>query len=386
MKHDILIADDDEQLCDVLNLMFGREFNITTVNTGTAVLDAIRTKTFHFIILDIHLPEKSGIDICHQVSKLGLVNVSQIVILSADTNNKLVREAYELGVGDYICKPFNVTTFKERMLRFSQDIKKIRELESKDNDIKGMAETAMMQAASYGSGLELIARLNLCTTPEALGKELMKHMLNQGFHTAVQLRAWGEVYSYDVDVSECSDIELQIFDLLKSHGRIYHFGKRTIFNDEHISILVKNMPMSGTRSYDAILDLVAKLVPALNKRFVSLMEHKALLDVKTSLSEAMDIIEENVSTMDKDRREMMEAIENKVSLGFHQLHLDEEQERYFMEIIDQEIRHRDKNESIERIQGVIKDCMLALQAIDQAKQIGGDYSLPDEDNPDIELF
>ena len=257
-------------------------------------------------------------------------------------------------------------------------------LQNNNSDIKTMAETAMMQAASYGSGLELIARLSMATTPEALATELIRHLANQGFFAAVQLRSSGEVYSVGADGVQCSGVELQIFDLLKSHGRIYQFGKRTIFNDEHISILVKNMPQSGSATYDTTLDSIAKLVPALNKRFVSLVEHRALLDVKTWLSDAIDLIEENVCQVEKEHKQMMDAIETKVSMGFHKLHLDEEQERYFMNIIDEEIRHRQKNQSIVQTRKVISDCVSALRAVDHAKQL--ESHAMGEDNPDIELF
>ena len=71
----------------------------------------------------LHLPGKSGIDICREINEMEVKDRPHIVILSADTNDAIVKEAYELGVGDYICKPFNVTAFQERMLRFSRDIR-----------------------------------------------------------------------------------------------------------------------------------------------------------------------------------------------------------------------------------------------------------------------
>lgn len=384
MKHDILIADDDEHLREVLDLMFQDSFNIHFAETGQETIDAIQKHHFHFVILDIHLPGKSGIQICREISKLEIAKQPQIVILSADSNEKLVREAYELGVGDYICKPFNVTAFKERMLRFSRDIDKIKELENKDGDIKGMAETAMLQAASYGGGLELISRLNNCRTPKSLAKEIMSHLYHQGFHTAIQLRSHSKLFSFDVDVSDCSDIELQIFDLLKTHGRIYHFGKRSIFNDEHVSILVKNMPLAGTRSYDALLDLAAKLVPAVNARFISLCEHHALLETKAALGHAVALVAENVAKMEKEKREMMQAIESKVAMSFHKLHMDEEQEQYFVELIENEIRRCETTDYLDDIQSSIAECMKFLEDVDEGNHHDND---DDSDiNPDIELF
>ncbi len=385
MKHDILIADDDEHLREVLDLMFRDSFNIHFAETGQETIDAIEQNIYQFIILDIHLPGKSGIEICREIAKLEIARQPQIVILSADSNEKLVREAYDLGVGDYICKPFNVTAFKERMLRFSRDVDKIRELENKDSDIKGIAETVMMQSASYGSGLELIARLNKCHSPKTLSNELLMHLLNQGFHAAVQLRSNTKQYNYDVDVNECSDIELQIFDLLKNHGRIYHFGKRSIFNDEHASILIKNMPLSGTRSYDTLLDLLAKMVPAIDARFIAICEHQVLLETKQALNRAMTTISENVQKLERDKREMMEAIESKVAMSFHKLQLDEDQESYFVELIENEITQRESSEYLDNIQECISECVDSLKVVDDVEDKDQDQAKGD-DQADVELF
>lgn len=384
MKHDILIADDDEHLREVLDLMFRDSFNIHFAETGQETIEAIKDNLYQFIILDIHLPGKSGIEICREITTLEIARQPQIVILSADSNEKLVREAYELGVGDYICKPFNVTAFKERMLRFSRDIDKIRELENKDGDIKDIAETVMMQSASYGSGLELIARLNKCHSPKNLSNELMTYLFNQGFHTAVQLRSNTKVYSFDIDVKECSDVELQIFDLLKSHGRIYHFGKRSIFNDEHVSILVKNMPLAGTRSYDALLDLLAKMIPAIDTRFIAICEHQALLETKHALDSAVKTISENVEKLEQDKRQMMEGIESKVAMSFHKLQLDEDQEEYFVDLIENEIARRDTTEYLDTIQKCISECVESLAVVEDVKEKNED--LEGDTGEDVELF
>lgn len=384
MKHDILIADDDEHLREMLELMFSDKFNIHFAETGQKTIDSVLKSEFQFIILDIHLPGKSGIEICREINEMDLERQPQIVILSADSNEKTVREAYELGVGDYICKPFNVTAFKERMLRFSRDIDKIRDLENKDSDIQSIAETVMKQAAAYGNGLELLGRLNNCRTPKSFANELLLFMHNQGFHTAIQLRSKTQIYSFDVDENSCSDIEMQIFDLLKTHGRIYHFGKRSIFNDKHVSILVKNMPFTGTLSYDVLLDLLAKLIPAIDARFISVCEHKVLLDTREALNQTMTSISENLQEFELEKRHMMEAIESKVAMSFHKLQLDEEQEAYFVELIEKEITQRETSDHFDKVQKSIANCAKALSEVDEPQPSPSSSGYSDTD--EIELF
>lgn len=337
--------------------------------------------------MDIHLPDKTGLDVCRSVNELPKEKRPHIVILSADSDDAVVKEAYELGVGDYIVKPFNVTAFYERLIRFSQDIEKITALEEQDATIQSMTETVMKQAASYGNGLELISRLNTCHDAKSLCDAVLQNFLSQGFHCAVQVRTPDEVMSFDVDVSECSDIELQIFELLRNKGRIYNFGKRCIFNDEHVSILIKNMPHQGTQTYDSMVDVAAKLIPAINTRFISICEHNSLVKAKNSLSQALAMLSEGVNEMEMEKRQLMENIEMQIGLSFHQLDLDEQQESFFLNMIEREIRTREESGKLDRIQGVISNCVDSIKIMEHDEEEKPEQQQPGGSNTDdVELF
>lgn len=386
MKHDVLIADDDEHLRDLLNLMFQDSFQLQFAETAGQTLELINKTRFQFVILDIHLPDKTGLDVCRAVNKLPAEQQPHIVILSADSDDAVVKEAYELGVGDYIVKPFNVTAFYERLLRFSRDIEKITALEEQDATIHTMTETVMKQAASYGNGLDLISRLNSCHDAKSLCDAVLQNFLSQGFHCAIQVRTPDQTQSFDVDVTDCSDIELQIFELLRNKGRIYNFGKRCIFNDEHVSILIKNMPQEGTQSYDSMLDVAAKLIPAINTRFISICEHNSLVQARESLTQALSMLSEGVHEMELEKRQLMENIELQIGMSFHQLDLDESQEAFFLNMIEREIRSREESSKLDKIQSVISNCVSSINILEDEDQSSAEHQLPDGGNDDVELF
>jgi len=385
IKHQILITDDDPHLRDLLRMVFQDHFDLEFAETAKQCLDLINAHDFQFIILDIHLPDQSGIEVCRNIQQLPEDKQPGIVILSADSDDDVVREAYELDVGDYIVKPFNISTFFERIMRFSRDLDKIKALEDQDSQIQTMAETVMKQAASYGNGLELISRLNSCHSPESLCNEVLQNFLNQGFHCAVQARLPDRNVSIDVDVTECSKIELQIFDLLHSKGRIYTFGQRCIFNDEHVSILVKNMPAQGTQTYDSLVDVAAKLIPAINTRLMSICEHNSLVAAKNSLSAALEMLSEGVSEMEQEKRQLMENIEMQIGLSFHQLDLDEKQEAFFINMVEREIRSRQESGKLDKIQNMISQCVGSI-TIMEASEEKINSEPEDQGADDIELF
>ena len=384
LKQKILIADDEEEIRDILQSMFEEDFELCFAKTGKEVLEKLAEDP-QIVILDMHLPDISGIKICAEIEKFQADLRPSIVVLSGDLSDSLVKKAYQHGASDYVGKPFNVITFHERIIRLSKDIISLRELRQKDRDIASLAQTAMKQAASYGRALELVAKLNDCNTVQDIMQAVGKNLLSQDLKIAIQLRSETETFSYDIDSGECSAIELQIFDVLKEHGRIYHFGRRTIFNDKHVSILVKNMPFEGTLSYDAILDVAAKLILAVNSRFISLLEHQALLVTREKLGSAMDMLNQGINNLEFERQDLMKRLEMQISLSFHELDMTEEQERYFVNLINSEIRAKQNNNNLVSLRELITNCVDSMAVTVSESKNSSDEMVEISDD-DVELF
>lgn len=383
MKQTLLIADDEGQIRELLNELFQDDFSLCFAASGDEVLAALATPPA-LIILDMHLPGVSGLEICQTISSMDPISRPSVIAISGDTSDKLVKEAYELGVSDYIGKPFNLVTFHERVVRFANDVITIKALQKKDKEIATLAQTAMKQAASYGRALELVAKLNDCYSPQEIMQAVGQNFLGQDLKIAIQLRSESEMFSYDVDSITCSDVELQVFDVLKEHGRIYHFGRRSIFNDKHVSILFKNMPYEGTLSFDAVLDVAAKLILAVEARFMSLLEHQSLLATRDKLRSALDMLASGISNMETERRELIEQIAVKIGLSFHELDMTEEQEQFFVNLIDKEIRSKETSSHLSALQRLISDCvdeMILSEVKDKQEKAEAEVT-----DSDIELF
>ncbi|MEW9799464.1 response regulator transcription factor [Alteromonas sp. CYL-A6] len=383
MKQTLLIADDESQIREILEELFEDDFSLAFAASGDEVMDALAAKP-SLIILDMHLPGRSGLEICQAITGMDPQHRPSVIAISGDTSDSLVKQAYELGVSDYIGKPFNLVTFHERVVRFANDVRNIRALQQKDKEIGTLAQTAMKQAASYGRALELVAKMNDCHSPQDIMQAVGQNFLGQDLKIAIQLRSDTETFSYDVDSITCSDIELQVFDVLREHGRIYHFGRRTIFNDRHVSILFKNMPLEGTLSFDAILDVAAKLILAVEARFMSLLEHQSLLATRDKLRSALDMLSSGINSMESERRELIDQIAVKIGLSFHELDMTEEQEQFFINLIEKEIRSKEKSSNLGELQRLISDCVDEM--ILSESHTNEEKAQPDVTDSDIELF
>lgn len=121
MSNKILIIEDEPDIRKTIEYNLSREgFKILTaasLKEGKELLD----KSFSLLVLDLMLPDGSGLDLCRELkSNQELMNIP-IVILTAkdDEVDKVV--GFELGADDYVTKPFSV---RELILRIKAILKR----------------------------------------------------------------------------------------------------------------------------------------------------------------------------------------------------------------------------------------------------------------------
>jgi len=118
----ILVVDDEVDVTDLLcyNLR-QRGFLSQSVNDPRQVLDTVRTFKPDLIVLDVMMPDLSGIQVCRLIRQERSLKAIPIIFLSAKTEEGDRIEGFESGADDYVCKPFSP---KELMLRVSAILKR----------------------------------------------------------------------------------------------------------------------------------------------------------------------------------------------------------------------------------------------------------------------
>jgi len=107
----ILIIEDDPDIAEVLRYSLENENLKTRVAlTGEEGLSASLDKHNppSLILLDLLLPGMSGIEICRRLRNESQTRSTPVVIVTAKPSDNDIRISQELGVADYITKPFSV--------------------------------------------------------------------------------------------------------------------------------------------------------------------------------------------------------------------------------------------------------------------------------------
>jgi PleD family two-component response regulator len=111
----ILIVDDDPDLCDLLIELFGQHgFAVRAAAWGDEALKIADSEPFSLIIIDIHLPDINGYDLCRQLRAHRRTHETPIIFLTERSERGDKLQGLELGVVDYITKPFDT---EELLLR-----------------------------------------------------------------------------------------------------------------------------------------------------------------------------------------------------------------------------------------------------------------------------
>ncbi len=103
-KIKVLLADDDPVLIRMLTIQLAsKAMEISTTDKGQAVLDVLRKKDFDVVLLDVNLPDMSGVDVLSKIRQTE--NAPEVVMLTADKSLETGVETMRLGAYDYITKP-----------------------------------------------------------------------------------------------------------------------------------------------------------------------------------------------------------------------------------------------------------------------------------------
>lgn len=112
--YNILVVDDEEKIRTVIKKYAEFEgYTITEAGNGIQAIKLCRDKDFDLIVLDIMMPELDGFSACKEIFKFKKIPV---IMLSARGEEYDKIHGFELGIDDYVVKPFSP---RELMMRIN---------------------------------------------------------------------------------------------------------------------------------------------------------------------------------------------------------------------------------------------------------------------------
>ncbi|MCC6617127.1 MAG: response regulator [Anaerolineae bacterium] len=112
----ILIVEDDGDLAELLEAHFSTEkYDVLTAAWGAEALEIAQAEPLNLVVLDIRLPDINGYEVCRQLRLNRRTQDVPIVFLTEKRDRVDKLHGLELGVVDYITKPFDVRELRLRV-------------------------------------------------------------------------------------------------------------------------------------------------------------------------------------------------------------------------------------------------------------------------------
>ncbi len=107
MPFNILVAEDDKELCEGFRMVFESEgFKVTIVSSGEEAISSFENNNFDLTLMDVQLPGMDGIEAFLNI--LELKPDAKVIIMTAYKINSLLAEVESRGAISILRKPFEM--------------------------------------------------------------------------------------------------------------------------------------------------------------------------------------------------------------------------------------------------------------------------------------
>src|SRR5208337_2014654 len=107
MKHKVLVVDDNRDSVAIMRGMLeGRGYDVAAAHSGTEALQFLKKETVDLVLLDIMMPEMSGMEVLQRIKEDAATGRLPVILVTAKTQDEDVISGYQYGADYYITKPF----------------------------------------------------------------------------------------------------------------------------------------------------------------------------------------------------------------------------------------------------------------------------------------
>lgn len=113
----ILIVDDSEMNRDMLSDMLSDDYDIVEASNGEEALSILKEQVYDIdlVLLDIIMPAVDGFGVLDVMKRYHWIDNTPVIMISSEISQSYIRKAFELGVTDYIIRPFDSFIIHKRV-------------------------------------------------------------------------------------------------------------------------------------------------------------------------------------------------------------------------------------------------------------------------------
>ena len=117
-RYTILVADDSEMNRSILCSMLEDSYDIIEAEDGLQAVALLQRmgQEISLVLLDIVMPNLDGFGVLAAMNKYGWIDSVPVIMISAENTRAFIERAYDMGVTDYISRPFDMMVVRRRVV------------------------------------------------------------------------------------------------------------------------------------------------------------------------------------------------------------------------------------------------------------------------------
>ncbi|MGD8566614.1 MAG: response regulator [Gammaproteobacteria bacterium] len=373
----VLVVDDEPFNLEIMQEILEEDYDVAYARSGPECMEIINDVMPDMVLLDVNMPGMSGYEVCQRLKENTKTNGIPVTFVSALDTLAERLAGYEVGGDDYICKPFESG---ELLSRVNIAVRYKRERESLRIDAEQAmqrAMEAMKNTGDIGIILEFLRSSLKCDSLEKLGDLALYTISSMGLRSSVQIRDGDTIIHKSVD-GVINQLERTVLKKIYKEDAVVDLGARSVFNFDHVSVLIKNMPVNDPVKYDSVKSNIALITEALELEVKKLYKNQSRLaaasaagngsgrvnveQVTRHLGQLLKQWEQTGSTLSPQYVKILSDLAYDMECSFSNLGLTEEQEQSLMQLVDEAItRAHDVQANNEQLGQRLTELMVQLR-------------------------
>jgi len=335
----IMIVDDVAENRLILQMILEADYSLIEADSGKSCLALVSEEKPDLILLDVHMPEMSGYEVCKELRSQPETRFLPVIFVSALDGPKERLAGFEAGGDEYVTKPVDRNELLEKIkYRLAQKYL-VANAQKEAMDAMNVAMEAMTSSSELGRIIQFVKILNDVDEEISVAQAINQMIQEFGLSVCVILTGENVIHIN----CEPNSFEVKLMQHFQSQPeRIFSAGVRTIVRSETIVFLIKNMPIENENLYGRLKDHLVVLADMASNRLLTLQfqstidsQRKLLInDIIDLAKRQISLTSEKIINHEKTVQNTMQNMVSELEEMLFGLGLEEDQEKALLKLAD----------------------------------------------------
>ena len=335
----VFAIDDDPMILDVLRQALTPECGVECFGSVEACQPRLDLERPAMFLLDVSLPGEDGYSFCRRIKDdESLRHIPVAFISSHDTIEARIK-GYDAGGEDFIVKPFAPEEVLRKIKVAQQIIAGQKALEEQAKAANSFSMMMMTSMGESGIVMQFLGKLFSWNSEQEVAAGLLELLQSYQLEGVVQIRVAQRTLTQSAAGANLP-LEVSVLNHLRNQGRVFEFRNRGVYNCDHITLVVNNMPVNNPELCGRLRDHLSLVAQGADSRLQAIETTEANLRNRAGIDAALRSIRETLGAMRKAHGEdqaassqLLMELEQSLAKAFVHLGLTNSQERYLEDLV-----------------------------------------------------